>query len=104
MRVLELRGGDRSELSATLVAIERTERFTALRSLAMHGLAVLGVVLWLDVVVPGLLPGLATRCALALFALLAVGAGAALVLERRWLRIQRRLLATADRTGDPARG
>lgn len=77
-------------------AIFNVDRYAALRSLAFHALAVLGLVLWLDVAFPAHFPERVRGLALSGFALIAVGAGIATWLEVRWQRIQRRCMAEED--------
>jgi hypothetical protein len=92
-------------LGELLAAIEEVERFAALRSLAFHTLAVIGVVLWIGVGFPGHLPERLRQLALAAFAAAAIAAVTALVMETRWHRIQRRRMAEQDAKvlddGDP---
>jgi hypothetical protein len=90
------RDPDGKHLRELLQAIVEVDRYGALRSLAFHALAVLGVILWVANVFPADLPDRVRRIALALFAAIAVGGVVAWVLEARWQRIQRRCMSKND--------
>jgi hypothetical protein len=97
------RDPDGRKLRALLGATVLAERFGALRSLAVHILAVLGIVVWLAAASPLGFPAPLKLAALVGFAVVAVAAVAALALELRWQRVQRRCLDDSDiqARGDP---
>lgn len=79
-----------------LAAMERVDRVGGLRSLVVHALAVLGVALWIDVLVPADFPEGLREFVLWLFAALALLGIALTVLEWRWHKIQKRCLRESD--------
>jgi hypothetical protein len=101
VRVLEIRAEPKTDpdgrrLRDLLEAIGQVERYAVLHTLTVHALAAIGVVLWVGVAFPAVLPD-SLRCyALAGFAAVAAGTIAVLVLERRWQREQRRRMREND--------
>ena len=87
---------DGRRMAELIRASSQAERFGALRSLTIHALAVLGVVLWVGVAFPRHFPEGLRRYALAGFATVALGALVALALEARWQGVQRRCMREND--------
>jgi membrane protein implicated in regulation of membrane protease activity len=99
--VLEIRRSrendpDGNQMRKLLHAIAQVDRFAALHALAVHALAGIGIVLWIGVAFPVVMPDGLRRYALAAFAAIAVAAAAVIVLERRWQRVQRRCMREND--------
>jgi hypothetical protein len=99
MNVVEIRLGEGAaaerQFRGLLDAVYRAERLAAIRSLAVHGLAVLGAFLWIGLNFPAALPDTLLRVADGLFAL---GAGLAIlatVREHHWQTLQRRAISRA---------
>jgi uncharacterized membrane protein len=90
------RDPDGRQMRELLAAIANVERFGALRSVAFHGLAVIGVALWLAVAFPVVVPEQIRHFAVAGFVAVAAGAVAALVLELRWQKVQKRCMGAND--------
>ena len=98
------RDPDRSKLRVLLETHEAYERMSAARSLAVHLLAVVGVMVWLGASWPMLLPGQGKAFVLALWgALLCVGILAGMK-EWIWYRRLERRLAEYQPTRREARG
>lgn len=101
MSVLEIRTEPRTDpdgrrMRELLQAIAEVERYAALHALTIHALAGIGVLLWVGVAFPALLPDTLRRYALAGFAVVGGVTAAVLILERRWLRVQRRCMREND--------
>ena len=96
IRTSSARDPDGQHFRDLVRAIDQVNRLGATRVLAMHGLAALGLVLWMDLVWPTMIPELLRNLAILAFAATAVGAVVAMVLESRWQRIQRRCMKNTD--------
>jgi hypothetical protein len=83
---------DGTRLRDVLAAIAMVDRMNGLRSLAVHVLALLGVVQWIELVWPAVFPPGLRPILLVAFGAILLGAVWVGVLEYRWSRIQSRLL------------
>jgi hypothetical protein len=97
MNVVEIRLGEGAaadrQFKGLVDAVYRAERLAAIRSFAVHTLAVLGAFLWVGLNFPGTLPGTLLRVADGLFALGAALAILVAVREHHWQTFQRRAIS-----------
>jgi hypothetical protein len=100
MNVVEIRLGQGAaaerQFKGLVDAVYRAERLSAVRSLAVHSIAVLGLFLWVELNFPGTLPGTLLRTADGLFAIGAALAILAAVREHHWQTVQRRAISRAS--------
>jgi hypothetical protein len=87
-----LKDPDGRHMRELLEAISWVERFAALRSLAVHALAIIGALLWIAVALPGRISDHVVHITLAGFAVVAAGALTALAFEAHWHKAQKRCL------------
>src|SRR5262249_3233928 len=100
MTVVEIRTSserdpDGAHFRALLRAIDQVNRLGAIRSVAVHALAGLGVVLWASMVFSGV-PELVRNLAILTFSGTALWTLVTLALESHWQRIQRKCMKETD--------